>query len=194
MTSQVGLPTYETLLAEAIKSLAVDSGTVTAPEVIGSSTLRDTAKAWATNVHRNRLVKIIRGQGVGQLRVIQANLPGSLTINQAWSRSVGVGDAYVILGIDLSTVFGTGSGSTYVNSNIAAADAARRFETTTRKLAWAVIVVETNGQLFGTAAAQTLPLAAGGSMGVGKIDLSTFYFRNQVAGQNGTVHILGVEE
>jgi len=54
--------------------------------------------------------------------------------------------------------------------------------------------VEDNDQLFGDAAGQTFPLAAGEWMGFTKVDVSTLYFRNRTAGQNGTVRIIGVED
>jgi hypothetical protein len=191
---KVPLPTYETLLTEAIRSLAIDSGTVTIPPPAGVAVLQDDSKNWAVNVHANRLVKIIRGAGAGQLRVILSNSDKLLTVNQAWVVSPNQTSVYVILGIDLTTIFGTGSGAVYVNSDTATNDNPRHFEATSRKLAWAVISVETNDQLFGNAAGQAFPLAAAGTMGIGRVDLSTLYFRNRNAGQNGTVYILGVED
>jgi len=191
---KVPLPTYETTLVEAIRSLAVDSGIVTSPAGLGGNSLSDSTKSWAANIHRNRLVKVIRGTGADQIGIIQSNSNDSLVVKQPWLKSISPGAVYVILGIDLTAVFGTGEGRAYTNSSTAVNDDPRRFENTPRRLAWAVIIVETNAQLFGTAAAQMFPLNAAGSMGSGKVDLSTLYFRNRVAGSNGTVYILGVEE
>ena len=66
MSQELPLPTYETLLAEVIRSLAVDRGVVTSPAPIGAHILNDNTKNWAAGIHRNRLVKIVRGRGAGQ--------------------------------------------------------------------------------------------------------------------------------
>jgi len=87
-----------------------------------------------------------------------------------------------------------GSGAVYVNSDTAEADTARRFETTPKILKDVIISVVTQSQLFGNSAGQTYPVAADATIGITKIDISTLYFKNAAAGQNGTVHILGVEE
>jgi len=86
------------------------------------------------------------------------------------------------------------SGSVYVNSDTAASDAARRFAATEKKLRDVIVKVEDNDQLFGTAAGQTFPVAAGEWMGFTKVDASALYFKNKTAGQNGTAHIIGVED
>ena len=81
---------------------------------------------------------------------------------------------------------------TYVESDTASTDAARRFETSFLYLKDIVILVKTKGQLFGDADGQTYPVGIGESLGLSGIDISTLYFKNATAGQNGTVHILGV--
>ncbi|MCK4698040.1 MAG: hypothetical protein KAT53_07040, partial [Dehalococcoidia bacterium] len=86
------------------------------------------------------------------------------------------------------------SGSVYVNSDTAADDTARRFATAEKKLRDVIVKVEDNDQLFGTASAQTFPVAAGEWMGFTKVDVSALYFKNKTAGLNGTVHIIGVED
>ena len=86
------------------------------------------------------------------------------------------------------------SGSVYVSSDTAASDAARRFAATEKKLRDVIVKVEDNDQLFGTAAGQTFPVASGEWMGFTKVDVSALYFKNKTAGQNGTVHIIGVED
>ena len=194
MAEEVALPTYATLLTEAIRSLATDSGTVTVSPPAGVAVLQDDTKSWPTDVHKGRLVKVIRGAGAGQLRIILSNSDRLLTLNQAWTVPPGTGSVYVIMGEDWAILIGTGSGTVYVNSNTAPDDNPRRFENNPKILKWAIVIVAANPQLFGNAAAQTLPLTAAGSMGLGRIDISTLYFRNQNAGQNGTVHILGVED
>ena len=86
------------------------------------------------------------------------------------------------------------SGSVYENQDTAASDAARRFETTGKFLRDVVIRVQTNDQLLGDSSNQRLPLAAGDSLGFTLVDISTLYFKNKNAGQNGTVNIIGVED
>ncbi len=94
-------------------SLALDSGLVSSPVAIGGNTLTDSTKSWATNVHRNRLIKIVSGLGVGQLAVIDGNASNTLIIRGFWPQAIGVGVAYVILSSDLAQilqdVFGGGS-------------------------------------------------------------------------------------
>jgi len=86
------------------------------------------------------------------------------------------------------------SGDTYVNSDTATVDTARRFESEETKLADFIVVVKTKGQLFGDVSGQTYPVAADDTFGLTKVDISTLYFKNAIAGENGTVHILGVRE
>ena len=112
MVEEVKLPTYETLLTEAIKSLVMDSGIVSSPVALGGNALTDSTKNWANNVHKNRLAKIIRGSGVGQLAVISGNSSNTLIIRGTWPQAIGAGAIYVILEKDLAQilrdVFGAG--------------------------------------------------------------------------------------
>ncbi len=85
-------------------------------------------------------------------------------------------------------------GATYVNQDTAASDAARRFATSATKLRDILIKVSTYAQLFGTSASQTFRVEPGGTWSVGKIDISTLYFKNATAGENGVVDILAVAE
>ncbi|GAH62311.1 unnamed protein product, partial [marine sediment metagenome] len=101
---EVKLPTYETLLTEAIKSLTVDSGTVSSPVQPGGNALSDNAKNWAPHIHINRLVKVIKGPGIGQQAVIQDNSATTLVIKGTWPRGIGVGAVYVILGVDIAQI------------------------------------------------------------------------------------------
>ena len=82
--------------------------------------------------------------------------------------------------------------ASYVNTDTATADTARRFETTSLYLKDFIIIVSTYAQLFGDATGQTYPVAAGATIGMSGIDISTLYFKNSVAGENGKVDILGV--
>ena len=95
---KIALPTYETLLIEAIRSLAVDSGTVSVIPPAGAPVLQDSSKNWTANVHAGRLVKIIRGTGAGQLRVVQSNTATVLTVTQTWTIPLNTTSVYVILG------------------------------------------------------------------------------------------------
>jgi len=83
-------------------------------------------------------------------------------------------------------------GAVYADSDTAASDAARRFETSEKKLSWAYITVSTKDQLLGDSSSQPATLAAGSSIQLRNIDISTLYFKNAAAGQNGTVSIVGV--
>lgn len=110
---EIPLPTYEALLTEAIRSLAIDSGVVTGTVLVGGNALPDNTKNWATNIHTNRLVKIIRGAGAGQQGVIASNSAQVLIIKQAWAAPLDPSSVYVILDKDLAQilrdVFGGGS-------------------------------------------------------------------------------------
>ena len=82
--------------------------------------------------------------------------------------------------------------ATYVNTDTASDDSARRFETSSLYLKDMIIKVATKDQLFGDSSAQTYPVGIGEAISLSGIDISTLYFKNSVAGQNGTVSILGV--
>lgn len=86
------------------------------------------------------------------------------------------------------------TGTVYVKSDTATADTARRFETTSKMLRDVIITVKTYAQLFGDSAGQTYPVAADGTFRITQIDISTLYFKNVTAGQNGIVHILAVND
>jgi hypothetical protein len=86
------------------------------------------------------------------------------------------------------------SGSAYCKTDTAASDAARRFETAEKKIMNASIQVTTNSQLFGQVDGILYQIDPGDTKSLGNIDISTLYFKNATAGQNGTVTILGVEE
>lgn len=188
MTEEIRLPTYETLLTEAIRSLAVDSGTVTSRVSTGGNVLQDDTKNWPDDVHKNRLVKIIRGSGAGQTAVIEGNSTKSLVIKGSWRIGLNTTSVYVILErIDYG-------GEVYENIDTAVNDLPRRFEVRSKKLNDVVIYVETNDQVFGNQTTQRFPVAAGGTLGFTKVDISTLWFKNRNAGQNGTVYILGIEQ
>lgn len=107
------LPTYETMLIEAISSLVVDAGIVTTPAVAGGNSLADATKSWQAGVHTNRLIRIVKGHGAGQMAFIAGNSRDSLIIRGGWLKAVAAGDAYAIINADLMQmlrdVFGGGA-------------------------------------------------------------------------------------
>ncbi len=157
-------------------------------------------------------VSVVTPQGVELMGEVQAtpteySLLGrlkdilSLTVLAAGSAIIGkvrhvtaTGDEITNDTLDAMNMLEKFGGATYVKSDTAASDAARRFETSSKKLRDVVIRVATNNQLLGTSALQVYPVNVGETAGFGKLDVSTLYFKNATAGQNGTVQILGVEE
>jgi len=85
-------------------------------------------------------------------------------------------------------------GVVYENQDMATGDSARRFESSSKKLRDVVIQVATYAQLFGDSSNQRYQVEAGDTLGFTRVDVSTLYFKNATAGQNGVVRILGVEE
>ena len=83
-------------------------------------------------------------------------------------------------------------GAAYAKADTASADTARRFETAEKKLTWAAIQVTTQSQLFGDSSTQTVTYAAAATFELENVDISTLYFKNAAAGQNGTVSIVGI--
>lgn len=113
MPRPVEIPTYELSLIEMVESLAIDSGNVTSTVYIGGNTLQDATKNWAANIHKNRLVKIIGGPGIGQLAVILSNTVNTLVIKGTWKQALVSTSIYAILNLDtiqvLKDAFGSGS-------------------------------------------------------------------------------------
>ena len=86
-------------------------------------------------------------------------------------------------------------GDLYTNKATLAADTATRFETTPYKLNDVVFLVKTNNMLFGDdATTQDYPVGVDETVGFTMCDISTMYFKNATAGNNGVVHIIGVKE
>ena len=71
---------------------------------------------------------------------------------------------------------------------------ATRFETSEKSLRDVVILVETNPMLLGKTGVEVFTVAAGASIGWEKVDISTLYFKNAGAGNNGKITILAVED
>jgi hypothetical protein len=67
-----------------------------------NSTLTDSAKtgpaAWATDRWKNYAVRILHGDGAGQVRTIASNNANTLTVTPKWDTNPGVGSVYVIQG------------------------------------------------------------------------------------------------
>jgi hypothetical protein len=84
------------------------------------------------------------------------------------------------------------TGSVYAKADTATGDTARRFETSSKKLSWAAIQVTTKAQLFGDSGSQPVSYAADATFELKNVDISTLYFKNATAGQNGTVSIVGI--
>ncbi len=73
-------------------------------------------------------------------------------------------------------------------------DNTTRFETTTKKLRDVIIIVETYAMLLGRRGSVVYPVDVDDTLGFTKVDISTLYFKNAAAGENGKITILGVEE
>lgn len=101
-------------------------------------------------------------------------------------------DRLKTLGTKLDTLHGTGT--PYLKADTATVDTARRFETASKFLNDAHIVVTGNAQLFGNSSAQTFTVAVNGTLYFKRIDISKLYFKNATAGANGTVTVLATEE
>lgn len=69
-----------------------------------------------------------------------------------------------------------------------------RFESESKKLCDVVIIVETYAMKLGKVEAIVYPVGADDTVGFTKVDISTLYFKNATAGENGKISILGVEE
>jgi len=96
-------------------------------------------------------------------------------------------------------MWGTGcpfraGGDTYSKTMTMSDDNATRFESSKKTLRDVIIIVETNPMLLGLSGTEVFPVAAGGTIGWAKVDISTLYFKNAGAGNNGKITILGVAD
>lgn len=71
---------------------------------------------------------------------------------------------------------------------------ATRFETSSKVLNDVVIIVKTYGMLLGETGVEVYPVGVDEAVGLTKVDISTLYFKNAGADENGVITILGVEE
>ncbi|MBA7576670.1 hypothetical protein ES708_18511 [subsurface metagenome] len=85
-------------------------------------------------------------------------------------------------------------GNVYSKTMTMADDNPTRFETDAKKLRDIVIIVKTHPMLLGETGVVVYPVGAGETIGWTKVDISTLYFQNANAGDNGVITILGVEE
>jgi len=85
-------------------------------------------------------------------------------------------------------------GNVYSKTMTMTDDNATRFEAATKKLRDVVIIVSDNEMLLGETGAEVYPVGVSETIGFTRVDISTLYFKNAGAGDNGTITILGVEE
>ena len=85
-------------------------------------------------------------------------------------------------------------GNVYSKTMTMTDDNATRFETSAKKLRDVVIIVTTHDMLLGETGVEVYPVGVKEPIGFTKVDISTLYFKNAGAGNNGTITILGVEE
>lgn len=95
------------------------------------------------------------------------------------------------VGIDKALEFG---GNVYSKTMTMENDNATRFEAYSKKLRDVVILVETHPMLLGKTGVEVYTVAAGEAVGFVQADISTLYFKNAGAGNNGKITILAVEE
>jgi len=86
------------------------------------------------------------------------------------------------------------SGNTYSKTMTMTDDNATRFETSAKRLWDVIILVETNSMVFGETGVEVYTVTAGSAIGLTRVNISTLYFKNASAGNNGKVSILAVEE
>ena len=115
---------------------------------------------------------------------------GTFSGQQCPESNVGVAGCYL---------WGTGcpnraGGDVYSKTMTMSDDAATRFETVEKSLRDVIILVETNPMLLGKTGAEVFTVAINGNIGWAKVDISTLYFKNAGAGNNGKITILGVED
>lgn len=83
-------------------------------------------------------------------------------------------------------------GDVYESEHTMTDDLPYRFSSTSLKLRGAVILISTYDVLIGDISNQRYPKSAGSSLTVDKLDISTLYFKNAIAGNNTKINIIGV--
>lgn len=104
-----------------------------------------------------------------------------------WDRLRSDSDKHLIV----NSQFG---GNVYSKTMTMADDNPTRFEAAAKKLRDVVIIVKAHPMLLGETGVVVYPVGANETVGFTKVDISTLYFQNAGAGNNGVITILGVEE
>lgn len=86
------------------------------------------------------------------------------------------------------------SGDVYSKTMTMTDNNATRFEVAAKKLRDIVIIVKTHPMLLGETGVVVYPVGVNEAVGFTKVDISTLYFKNANADNNGVITILGVEE
>lgn len=86
-----------------------DYGTATSG---GASTLTDSNKNWEVDVFKDFLVRVVSGDGAGEVATIASNTATQLTITGTWGTNPSSGSIYVILG----SATGSGGGSSSLDA------------------------------------------------------------------------------
>jgi hypothetical protein len=84
-----------------------------------------------------------------------------------------------------------GIGEVYVNKITLSDIHPQRFENSSYGLRDCILIVKDHAVYFGRQGSQTYPVTADGTISLQRIDLADLYVKNQVSGNNATVHILG---
>ena len=84
-----------------------------------------------------------------------------------------------------------GIGEVYVNKLTLSGTTPKRFEKSAYGLRDCILTVKNHAVFFGRQGSQTYPIGKDGTGGLQRIDLADLYFKNQVFGDDATVHILG---
>lgn len=95
------------------------------------------------------------------------------------------------MGVKVKVLF---SGDIYSNQLTMTVDSPVRFETEDVMLLDVVVIVETYAMLLGKHNAIVYPMGKGATLGFTMVNLSTLYFKNATAGNNGKISIIGVKK
>ncbi len=107
------------------------------------------------------------------------------------SKNLKVNIAAVDATHDTADSFG---GNVYSKTMTMANNNATRFESAAILLRDIVIIVQTHPMLLGETGVEVYPVGAGETVGFTKVDISTLYFKNAGADNNGVITILATEE